>query len=222
MSKRLNSNSMPLEFAENISGIRCGVWRLEEPDDTLARMLCDDKAAGRIKAEVRSAKRRRERLASLLLLRRLVGKPLFIGHDDEGCPRIEEGRLHLSVSHSPEYAAVCVAQFPVGIDIETVSDRQLSVAEKFLSPCEAAILQHGGNPPRETAALLWSVKEAVYKLASDTRIHLGSDIRVSDFALSPAGELRAGIISSGTSRSVIAEYRFFSDTVLVISRYGGE
>lgn len=213
---------MPLEYIENIAGVRCGVWRISESAAELARMLDDAEITGRIAQEVSSEKRRKERLAATLVLRELAGLPLFVEHDGGGRPYIDGSDSFISVSHSPRYVAVGVAPFPVGLDIERVSDRQLAAAGKFLSQREMSLLSYGGNRSRLEAALLWSVKEAAYKLASDVRPHFCSGIAVSGFTLATRGTLDVSVISGGMEKKLVAEYGFFSDTVLVVSKFACE
>lgn len=210
---------MPLAFVEDISGIRCGVWRVEEDFGELAGLLDDDEAVARIRSEAASDKRRRERLSVTLLLRSLTGGKEFVEHDAEGRPFLAGAERFISVSHCPGYAAVCIASFPLGVDIERVSDRQFFVADKFLLPSEKACLSQSRNSPKEGAALLWSVKEAVYKLVSDESLHLGSDICVADFTLSDKGMLYADITLGTGMKTASASYRFFKNTVLVVSKY---
>lgn len=211
---------MPLKLVRDISGISCGIWSLEESVPELAELLHDDAAAQRAVSGLGNEKRRRERVAALIVLRELAGRHLFIGHDAEGRPLVEGGNgLFISVSHSPRYVAVGVAPFPVGLDIERVSDRQLAAAGKFLSQREMSLLSYGGNRPRLAAALLWSVKEAAYKLASDVRPHFCSGIAVSGFTLATRGALDVSVISGGMEKKLVVEYDFFSDTVFVVSKY---
>lgn len=210
---------MPLEYIENIAGVRCGVWRISESAAELARMLDDAEITGRIAQEVSSEKRRKERLAATLVLRELAGLPLFVEHDGGGRPYIDGSDSFISVSHSREYAAVGMAQFPVGIDIEKVSDKQASVADKFVMPCENEYLPDMYEERRKAIALLWSVKEAVYKLASDWNIHLGCDILAERFTPYSCGRISVRVNTSDGEKNVISEYRFFADTVFVVSQY---
>lgn len=210
---------MPLAFVEDISGIRCGVWRVEEEPAELVRLLGDDGAVARIRNEVSSGKRRAERLSVTLLLRTLTGGREFVEHDGEGKPFLGATECFVSVSHCRGFAAVALAPFPLGVDIERVSERQLNVAGEFMLPAEKACVFDGKNPPKEAAALVWSVKEAVYKLAGENSLHMGSGIRVENFALSCSGLLNAVISCRNEVKTASANYRFFSDTVLVISRF---
>lgn len=210
---------MPLAFIEDISGIRCGVWRVEEEPVELVRLLGDDEAVARIRNEVASEKRRLERLSVTLLLRTMMGEKVFIEHDAQGRPFLPVTESFVSVSHCRGFAAVGLAPFPLGVDIERVSERPLRLAGEFMLPSEKTCVFGGKNPPKEAATLVWSVKEAVYKLARENSLHMGSGICVENFVLSESGVLSAVISCQNKIKTASAYYCFFPDTVLVISRF---
>lgn len=140
-------------------------------------------------------KRRRERATVYHLLNAIAPYASLIRYTPSGQPLLyPDCQLHMSVSHSDNYVAVATAKFPVGIDIETITDRITRLAPKFLSQSETDQLDflfhlqnkkertHEGNEDnpaseeiekkedsgyREQALLtaFWTAKEAIFKAA---------------------------------------------------------
>ncbi|MES2713137.1 MAG: 4'-phosphopantetheinyl transferase superfamily protein [Pseudomonadota bacterium] len=72
--------------------------------------------------------------------------------------------VHFNLSHSQGLAALAVARFPIGVDIEAVRPVEADLAHAVFSPAE---LDEFGNLPlaqrREAFFLGWTRKEAVVK-----------------------------------------------------------
>ena len=80
------------------------------------------------------------------------------------CPRTD-GRAAqpCSVAHDRRFAVAVAADGPVGVDVETLSERVLKSRSLYMSAAEEALVR--ASPLGEVAAALrvWSVKEAVTK-----------------------------------------------------------
>lgn len=71
--------------------------------------------------------------------------------------------IYCSASHSRRFAVAAAAGSPVGIDVETVTDRAVRCSPIFMSETEQQLL-HRTTLDREDAAVrIWSAKEAVAK-----------------------------------------------------------
>ncbi len=114
-----------------------------------------------------------------------VGADARLIHDADGAPMLAGAPLHISISHSPNFAALALdADNRIGIDIEEPRLEQLSrIISKFLTPPER---------PRWQSRLLraWTAKEATFKAAGIPgltigRITLSTDD--SDIATTPDG-----------------------------------
>ena len=81
--------------------------------------------------------------------------------------------LWFSVSHSGGAVAVAAAKVPVGLDIETVDslERVKRLEKRILCPDE-----HYDNP-----LVLWTMKEAVFKLEGKDRIFRPADIDTNGY-----------------------------------------
>lgn len=162
---------MPLtEIRQLTAHTRLGLWRMDEPFEGTARQ--------------------RERHTAALLLTAMTGDPsLTIGHESSGKPYItpsserssltsphisEQGSpiLSLSITHTRGWLAMLLSdgEEAVGIDIERLSDRVERIASRFIRPDEAVATTN-------EKLLLWSAKEAVYKLFSEDNL-LFHDMRL--------------------------------------------
>ena len=119
--------------------------------------LCDtDKA---VYEQIGNDRRRTEWLATRIVLRELLNRDVTIAHDSNGKPYITENKSFISISHSKNMVAVMVAEQNLGIDIEQITARTTKVRHKFLTGSE---LDWCKTDTEHT--LVWTVKEAAYKL----------------------------------------------------------
>ena len=142
-------------------------WHIKESCEELSVMLADNgallaEAQGRFK----SVSRQREWLAVRLLLQYTPYKGDNILYQSNGKPFFAKCRKHISISHTKGYVAIAVSDSPIGVDIESTKRNASAVTESFLQPQELDALSARGSSCDE-ALLLWSAKEAAFKLASD-------------------------------------------------------
>lgn len=93
------------------------------------------------------------RVSSISILNNQARAPYIVGHPE----------LHLSISHSHEYAVALIARFKIGIDIEKIEPRPDSLAHYFCSQEERAMLEQEPMRKDELLTYFWSRKEAVSK-----------------------------------------------------------
>lgn len=70
--------------------------------------------------------------------------------------------VHFNISHSGIYVACAVADHPVGIDIQMISEYRPNVADRVCSKVELATIAASENPAAEFTKL-WTRKEAYAK-----------------------------------------------------------
>lgn len=131
------------------------IWKIEEPESFFAERTG-------ISSDIKSDKRRIERLAGRFLLKYLKNDfPLLNIHSDEhDKPRINNNDYFFSISHSWPYVAAVVSPYvEAGIDIQCWHPRMETLQNKFLSPDEQLFF---ANDPK-LITLAWSAKEAAYK-----------------------------------------------------------
>lgn len=116
--------------------------------------------AAHIDGTGREGRQARERAAVAALLAHACGSGLTLAHRPDGAPYVpERPEIYISVSHSWHYAAIALAPYPVGIDVEEPRGQLLRVAPRVLSEAE---LSSCAAPDALLEA--WTVKEALYKL----------------------------------------------------------
>jgi phosphopantetheinyl transferase len=71
--------------------------------------------------------------------------------------------LFCSASHNRRFAVAAAADAPVGIDVETVTDRAVRCSPLFMSQTEQQLLRRTTLGRPQAAVRIWSAKEAVAK-----------------------------------------------------------
>ncbi len=152
------------------NGIRVAAWRIDESEAELmavvdCAMVLPRNARGRI-----------QRLAVLNLLAQM-GFPAGYQSRPNGAPYFTDRHDSLSISHAEKMVAVAVSDsVAVGVDVECVNRDYRRVAAKFLSQHE---MEWVDMENRNDLALIWCVKEAVYKLPWGCSKCFSTDIEVS-------------------------------------------
>lgn len=191
---------MLIEIRQLTPHARLGLWRMDEPQE--------------------GSPRQRERRAEQLLLTAMMGgeASYTIDHEPSGKPFLTSHHSphttplpHISISHTRGFVTILLSDdSQVGVDIEYRSDRVERIARRFIHPDEKA-------DTIDEKLLLWSAKEAVYKLFSDDRLAF-FDMRVLP---SPADYHSEGIIQGVLQMknmkrnvTVAVSYEFTPDYVL--------
>lgn len=115
-----------------------------------------------------------------------ASRACFINYFDTGIKILKNGDnkprlLHagvfyeVSITHSFEYAAVMISKsLKVGIDIERIDARISRVKQKFCSDTELVM----ANNDIEKLTLIWSAKEALYKLYSKKQVIFKENLHI--------------------------------------------
>ncbi len=133
--------------------------------------LCSQSIRDKVE-ETNSPRRKREIVASHLLIKNIMGENVSIAHDENGAPILVGIEGYISISHSATEIAVAInPHCPIGIDIENWRDQLIKVKNRFLSLQELDIYS---TPQLMLQA--WTIKEALYKVAQAPGISLADDI----------------------------------------------
>ena len=165
-------------------GTILGFWKIEETLEELLSMATPDLQRQLQAMSFKSDKRRLEFVAVRLLLHTLVETDATIGYKDSGEPYLGDG------SYTREYVGIILnPTYRVGIDVERISDKAVRVKDKFLSEGEQAFVEH--DNARVHLALMWSVKEAIYKVMPTKPSNIIEQITISPFVPYLEGTIEA-------------------------------
>ena len=120
--------------------------------------------------------RRREHLAWRRVVRSELGRGVVIDYNEVGAPVVDTPNTHISVAHCAQSVAVAIANEPVGVDIEALDRNYERIKSRFMSPAEEALSSIEAWP-----AVVWTAKEAIYKLYGKREVDLTEDIRITAF-----------------------------------------
>jgi len=170
-----------------------GVWRVEESEERLKEIVGGDYFPGL--SRISHPRRRLEWLAARSLLKEF-GYIGLVKYHPSRRPFLADSRSHISISHSYPFVAVILSNdFLVGIDIEYYNRPFTSVTHKYLSEREKKWIDTNDN---KILALVWSAKEAIYKLPGMEGLG-GVDMDIKRFDnISSNGNLDAIIRIGGT------------------------
>ena len=120
-------------------------------------------------------RRRREHLAWRRVVRSELGRGVVIDYNEVGAPVVDVPNTHISVAHGGERVAVAIADEPVGVDIESLDRNYVRVKSRFMSAAEETL-----SEMEEWPAVVWTAKEAIYKLYGKREVDLTEDIRITN------------------------------------------
>lgn len=145
--------------------IRIVVWKLEETyDELLALLPKGNNYTEEANLQFKSQLRKAEWIAVRVLFHWLLGSKDRIVYDEKRKPYLLSGNGHISISHTKGHVAIAYcSSFCIGIDIEKIGSKALSVKNAFIHPKEDIKFEN----EKDTVhfyTLLWSAKESVYKL----------------------------------------------------------
>ncbi len=186
-----------------------GVWKISESVDELLSMI-DFKGEDYATFEKFKVKSRQAHwLSYRLMIRQLMGPDCKCDfyYDEHGKLQFKDLDYSISVTHSGLYSGVIISKdHYVGIDIEKIGDRINLLADKFLTEKEKEFL------PKEDQyrylTVLWSAKEALYKLFGKSNVIFDKNIILEPFILSNQGKFQGHIIIDDIKRSYDLGYEF--------------
>ncbi len=125
--------------------------------------------------KVSSSRRSNERMAITELLGEAI-PGARLGHHLNGAPFVHDHpNINISVAHSQSHAAIAIAEFPIGIDVEAPRQQLERVAQRFLSRLEFEDF----NRMADGLLKAWTAKEAVFKCAGFENVDFIEELHIS-------------------------------------------
>lgn len=186
---------MPLVFQKRLPAkSNLGLWQLTEAIETLEQVYPLLPVENNYYSKLKNDRRKKEWLATRILLTELLGKRVEIKHTEHGKPYIINSNTNISISHSRHFVSILLSNaMTPGIDIEHISERVQKVEHKFLDNME---LQWCESLKSKT--ICWSAKEAIFKTyEKELDFH---DIQIQKFDTDD-DYLMANVIKPGKERT---------------------
>ncbi len=209
---------MPIIYRRTIKdhGI-LGVWKISESVEELLSMIDfrEEDHATFEKFKVKS--RQAHWLSYRLMIRQLMGPDCECDfyYDEHGKLRFKNLDYSISVTHSGLYSGVIISKSHyVGIDIEKLGDRINLLADKFLSEEEKLSLPEENQYRYLT--VLWSAKEALFKLFGKSNVLFDKNIILEPFELKQKGIFYGHIVLDSLVRDYTLGYEFSNDNDYIL------
>ena len=155
--------------------------------------------------------RRVEHLAWRRVVRRELGRGVQIEYNEVGAPIVDTANTYISVAHTTGAVAVVIADTPVGVDIESLHKGFDRVASRYLSAEELAL-----SSDDRWLAMVWSAKEAMYKLYGRKGVDLVEELRVT--AYDAAESCIYGAMRGERSAKIIVSL-YDEDKIVAVATY---
>lgn len=89
---------------------------------------------------------------------------IHLWRDENGKPQVKDLPLYFNISHSAGWVACAVSDSPIGIDLEVIQNRDLSVARRICSQEELDYIFAENKESLRRFLQVWTAKEAYVKL----------------------------------------------------------
>ena len=123
----------------------------------------------------KNSKKALEFLCSRLLLRLCKLDPNDLYYNEFGAPILKSGKF-ISISHCQNYVTLLLSNQSCGVDIETKRKQILNIKHKFLNQTD---INNISVENISEITLIWTLKEAIYKLCQYPGIDFKDQIFVS-------------------------------------------
>jgi len=191
-----------------------GIWQLSESSKKLLENFVFSKIE---KAEffIRTTEnRKKEYLASRLLLHKLFGEKTCIIYTKTGQPKLKNKNQQISISHSADFLGILISNKEVGLDIENTNRTVERIEKRFLCQEELKFVEKTENPAL-AKVVCWSAKEAIFKCTTETGIQFNKQIFLKPFNLKKNGEIFASLKIAGSTTSFRLHYFFLKKNVVI-------
>lgn len=155
------------------------IWRLEESLEELSAGIALPYSCEERLALLKSELHRRQFLSIRHLIKAAGFDENDLYYDELGKPHLN-AEEYISITHSFGFTAVIIGRRPVGIDIEKNRDKILRIANKF-TPLEEYNTLANTEAIIRKLTIVWSAKEAVYKILNEPGVSFLNHINVEDF-----------------------------------------
>lgn len=166
---------MPLSYSSDDSLYTHLIWHCSEDINFFRSKLNLTNYELEILAKRKNSKKALEFLCSRLLLRLCKLDPNDLSYNEFGAPILKSGKF-ISISHCKNYVTLLLSNQSCGVDIETKRKQILNIKHKFLNQTD---INNISMENISDITLIWTLKEAIYKLCQYPGINFKDQIFVS-------------------------------------------
>lgn len=195
-----------------------GIWKIDESESDLLNLLNRHDDYRHFLTLCKAEVRKKEWLATRVLLKAILGEELIISHHKDGAPFLpDRPDIAISISHTKGYVAVyCKPTLPIGIDIEYRAERIQKIKHKFLT--EAELTEIDSTHETEHLLICWCAKETLFKLIRQDEVDFRTHLHIKPFPYASEGEIAVYETKTSKQESFVLSYRVTPDFVLTFSR----
>ena len=171
-------------------------WHITEDVTSLFRTVSLTDVSQKRLGGMKSESHQKGFLAVRMLLQHLGYSDEDLTYDASGKPHLKQevrgtkyeneypspNNKYISISHSHDFASICISDQKVGIDIELQKDKILKIAARFMDVRHLERLSTEEQIAKATT--VWGIKEAIFKIKNERGISFPDHIFESDFRLS--------------------------------------
>ncbi|MCY1722529.1 4'-phosphopantetheinyl transferase superfamily protein [Prolixibacteraceae bacterium Z1-6] len=205
---------MPFVKEINTPEGKIAIWNLNDSTKELGSYCSLSNSDQEKLNNITSERRKKEFLASRILVKKLTGSNQQIIYNKSGKPFLKDREKHISISHSANFAVVFISERKIGIDIEQ-TDRNIDrIAARFLHHKEKDFISMLENQ-QFAKILFWAAKEAIFKCADSVGIQFNKQIRIADFDIERSRKFNGTLMNSTKNIQYELHYLIIENNVMV-------
>ncbi|HSH19710.1 MAG TPA: 4'-phosphopantetheinyl transferase superfamily protein [Draconibacterium sp.] len=204
---------MPFSKKIEVENGILGIWELTESVDSLINVF---QFSWNEKVEFekfRFEKRKREYLATRLLLQQILNTKAEITYQQSGRPQIKNSKQNISISHSADFVVVFISNDLIGVDVENVNRNIKKVTGRFLHKKEMEWIEKSENR-QFLRILFWCAKEAVFKCSCQSGIQFDTQIFIPPFEFEKTDRFKAEL-TTDSKENYNLNYFYFQNNIVV-------
>ena len=167
-----------------------------------------------LESEGFKVEKRRQEYCAIRRLKQAAFPDDIITYLPSGKPVLKTNKLEIGISHSNQWALFAYSNREFGCDIEEVSSRLLTVEERFCRGSEIECFSD--NDRLRSLTILWSCKEAIYKLVKEPGIHFKTGMICNSVK---GNRLNFTVHLANISKEIHCEIIPFENAILSIATY---
>jgi 4'-phosphopantetheinyl transferase EntD len=161
-------------------GCKLAIWEIKEDYDTLRSKLSLESEEVKTLNDFRNYSRKLEWLSVRTLINEMTGSNTRIIYTEYRKPYLLDKSLQISISHSKDYTAILLSRYKrTGLDLEYMSHRISSIADKFINEKEK--ITASADLRRYHLYIHWCAKEALYKICDKKNINFKKNLTIEPF-----------------------------------------